>query len=78
MNHMGFHVTTSKKLNQYELSGCIFPPVRFFPNEYTACRWAKRTGRDVILKIKVEESWPLPDHKPARWTADYIRCWSVT
>ena len=73
----GFHVTTSKKLNQYRLSGCIFPPVRFFPNAYTASRWAKRTGRDVILKIPVMESWPLPDHKPARWTDDYIRSWDI-
>jgi hypothetical protein len=73
----GYHCTTKKKLLQYEQTRCILPPVRFWPNEYTARRWMKRTGRDVLLKIPIQKSYPMPDHKPARWTDDFIRKWEV-
>lgn len=76
-NKVGYHCTTEKKLEKYRISGCIMPPVRFFPNEQTARRWMLRTGRDILLEIKVSESWPLPDHKPARWTDEYIRNWKI-
>ena len=73
----GYHVTTKKKLARYELSNCILPPVRFFPNLLTAEKWQKRTNRDLILEIEVENSYPLPDHKPARWTEEIIRNWDL-
>jgi hypothetical protein len=72
---IGYHCTTAKKLSRYKQTGCILPPVRFWPNEFCAQQWMKRVGRDVLLQIKVEESYPLPDHKPARWTQECIRQW---
>lgn len=64
----GFHCTTPAKMRRYQTSGRIIAPVRFWPNLDTAKRWAKRTGRSVILKIRLEDiSYPLPDHKPALW-----------
>lgn len=74
---IGYHVTTKKKLDRYIQSGMILPPVRFFPNEYTARRWARRTGRELILKISCETSYPLPDHKPAYWTPEWVSSWEV-
>lgn len=74
---IGYHVTTLKKLSRYYTTGAILPPVRFWPNEETAKRWMKRTGRDTLLKIKCEVSHPLPDHKPAKWTNELIRKWEV-
>ena len=73
---IGYHVTTPHKLDRYKQSGCILPPVRFWPNKETALRWAKRTGRTIVLQIEVENSFPLPDHKPARWSGDIVRTWS--
>lgn len=72
---IGFHVTTEKKVSRYKGTGAILPPVRFWPNLYTARRWARRTGREVVLEIHVGESFPLPDHKPARWTPEIVREW---
>ena len=72
---VGFHVTTSKKLQRYELTGGILPPVRFWPTIDTAKRWCKRVNRDFILEIDCLVSHPLPDHKPARWTPELIRKW---
>ncbi len=64
----GYHCTTPAKVERYKASGRIIAPVRFWPNLETAKRWAKRTGRSVILKIRLEAiSYPLPDHKPAFW-----------
>ena len=71
----GYHVTSLKKLERYQQTGGILPPVRFWPSLDTALRWAKRTGRSVVLEIEAAESYPLPDHKPARWTPEMIRKW---
>ena len=73
----GYHVTTSKKLQKYKVTGGILPPVRFWPNKETADKWSKRTLRDVTLLIECETSYPLPDHRPARWTPEIIREWGV-
>ena len=73
----GYHCTTPRKLERYQQSGCILPPVRFFPNEETARRWMKRTGRNLLLVISVGSSWPLPDHKPARWSDEVVRQWVI-
>jgi hypothetical protein len=78
MSGGGFHVTTQRKLERYERTGAILPPVRYFPNELTARRWMKRTGRDTLLQIEVTgDSYPLPDHKPARWTNSLVRNWTA-
>lgn len=73
----GYHVTTNRKLEKYLQSKCILPPVRFWPNEYTAEKWRKRVNRDIILEIDIGSSYPLPDHKPARWTEEIIRDWKI-
>ena len=72
---IGYHVSTDKKLRRYITTGAILPPVRFWPNKYTANKWAMKTGRNVLLKIEVNESFPLPDHRPARWSPQIIRKW---
>lgn len=72
---VGYHVTTVKKLSRYVSTGGILPPVRFWPSKETALRWARRTGRTVILRIECGVSHPLPDHKPGRWTPEMIRDW---
>jgi len=71
-----YHVTTPKKVDRYLATGGILPPVRFWPSLCTAQRWAKRTGRSVILRFEAPHSWPLPDHKPARWTDQMVVDWS--
>lgn len=73
----GYHCTTPAKLARYQATGCILSPVRFWPSEDTARKWMTRTGRTVLLRIPVSRSWPLPDHKPARWTDDLVRTWEV-
>lgn len=73
----GYHVTTPAKLARYQATGAILPPVRFWPNEYTARGWSKRTGRPLILRFECEVSYPLPDHVPARWTSELVRSWEV-
>jgi len=72
---LSYHVTTPKKLERYRVTGAILPPVRFWPNLYTARRWAKKTGRRVILEIEVTVSYPMPDHRPAEWTPEHVRSW---
>ena len=74
---IGYHVTTPRKLQRYKKTGCILPPVRFWPNEYTAHKWAKKTLRSIILKIEVDQYYPLPDHRPACWTPHHINSWEI-
>jgi hypothetical protein len=74
---IGYHVTTPKKLDRYKSTGGILPPVRFWPTIDTAKRWAKRTSRPIILEIIYDKSYPLPDHKPAKWTNEIIKQWEV-
>lgn len=73
-----FHVTTDKKLGRYTVSRCILPPVRFWPNEETARRWMRRTGRNVLVAFpRPSETYPLPDHKPALWSPQTVHEWEV-
>jgi hypothetical protein len=69
----GWHVTTRKKMQRYRDSGCILPPVRFWPYLELAERWARRVGRNVIVKFECDTAYPLPDHKPAMWTPEMVR-----
>jgi hypothetical protein len=74
---VGYHVTTFKRMNRYRQTGGILPPVRFWPNLYLARQWQERTGRLVILKIQFRQTFPLPDHRPARWSPDCVTEWEV-
>lgn len=73
---IGYHVTTSKKYKRYQDTGGILPPVRFWRTIDTARAWAKKTKRDLILIINVDDNLahPLPDHQPRgmAWWADQI------
>lgn len=69
--------TTPKKYDKYLKTGGILPPVRFWPSLETAQKLAKRVSRTVILEIKCDVSYPLPDHKPARWTPEIIRSYRL-
>ena len=57
---IGYHVTTTKKLERYKRTGGILPPVRFWPNDFTAKKWARKTLRDVILRIECIDSESQP------------------
>jgi hypothetical protein len=75
-----YHVTTKNKLERYKATGCILSPVRGWAFLESAKAWAKKTGRDTIIELKCEESYPLPDHSPkghAFWTPEYIRNYKV-
>jgi len=73
----GYHCTTKKKLERYHVSKRIIAPVRFWPNRLTAERWAKRTGREIILRIRLDHiSYPLPDHKPAMFCPNDVTCFN--
>jgi len=52
---IGYHVTTYAKIERYIASGCILPPVRFWPDLATAQRWAEKTHRTEILVIECYE-----------------------
>lgn len=71
----GFHVTTTRKLARYQATGAILPPVRFWPTVETAQAWARKTHCPLILAIAVDVWYPLPDHRPARWTPRMVRQW---
>lgn len=75
---VAYHVTTPRKLARYQATGAILPPVRFWPDRVLAERWAKRTGRTLIAEFEVDESYPLPDHKPARWTPTIVSAFTIT
>lgn len=75
----GWHCTTKSKLARYKASGRIIAPVRFWPNKETAMRWATRTGRDLVIRIRLDHiSYPLPDHKPALWCPQDVTCFMAT
>ena len=52
----GYHVTTRKKFLRYLQIGGIQPPVRFWPAISDAERFAKQTGRRVIVRITVPDA----------------------
>ncbi len=79
MEHIiGYHVTTPRKSARYQATGCILAPVRFWRFLNSAIAYAHKTGQEVILEIKVESAFPLPDHKPrghAWWSPWNIQKW---
>ena len=77
---VGYHVTTEKKLQRYRDTGAILPPVRFWAFRDSAVAWARKTGRNVILRIAPKTVHPLPDHKPrghAYWTPEVVRGFEI-
>lgn len=52
---MVWHVTTLKKLNKYRETGYIKPPVRGWTNIQSAERFAKQTGRGVIIRLRFDK-----------------------
>jgi len=77
---IGYHCTTTSKLEKYKRTGCILPPVRFWIFENSARMWLKKTCRDVLLKIEVDTSYPLPDHKPnghGWWSPEHVRNYKI-
>lgn len=64
-----YHVTTPKKLQKYQATGAILPPVRFWSTEYSARKWMQKTGRTILLTfIAPKDSYPLPIKGGAYWT----------
>lgn len=72
---IGYHVTTPRKLARYEHTGGILPPVRFWSTPYAAERWARKTGRPIVLRIEVGEAFPLPIKGGAWWSREMVRRW---
>jgi hypothetical protein len=73
-----YHATTPRRLARYIQTGAILPPVRFWPDESSARRWAKRVGRTIVIEFdRPEPAYPLPDHKPALWTPSTVYDWRI-
>lgn len=73
-----YHVTTQKKLERFNRSGCILPPVRYWTTLYSALRWARRTGRLIILEFEEPLiSYPLPQKGGTKWSPEIIREWKI-
>lgn len=58
-----YHVTTKKKIQKYQKIGRILPPVRAWKNIESALDFSFRTGRTIILRIKLREATQLEGHK---------------
>ncbi len=58
-----YHVTTEKKLQRYRQTGCILPPVRAWENIEDALDFSFRTGRQIILRLRLKEKLRLDGHK---------------
>lgn len=77
---IGYHVTTPAKLARYQATGAILPPVRFWIHVASARAWGAKTQRNTIVRIRVENAYPLPDHRPrghAWWSEDVVRHWEI-
>jgi len=73
-----FHCTTTKKLDRYEKTGAILPAVRFWSTKFSAIKWMKKTGRNVLLSFeKPVNSYPLPIKGGAYWSDDLVRFWDI-
>ena len=64
-----YHVTTPKKFERYLRTGCILAPVRYWACRQSADRWARRTGRSVVVAFpEPAVSYPLPVGRGAKWS----------
>jgi len=74
----GYHCTTEKKLARYKRTGCILPPVRFWTTLYSAKKWLKKTGRNILLEFEApKNSYPLPIKGGAMWSNELVRTYEV-
>jgi hypothetical protein len=68
-----YHCTTPKKLKRYKASGGILPPVRFWSSEYSALKWMRKTGRNILLCFEApQRTYPLPIKGGAFWSDQII------
>jgi len=75
---MVYHATTRKKIKKYEETGVILPPVRYWTTKYSAMKWMKRVGRNILIGFQEpKESYPLPIKGGAKWSPEIIRNWEV-
>lgn len=58
-----YHVTTLKKFERYQKTGSILPPVRAWEKIEDALDFSFRTGRQIILRIKLPKKLRLEGHK---------------
>lgn len=73
-----FHCTTPKKLNRYNITGAILPPVRGWTTEYSARKWMKKVGRTILLVFnKPDRLYPLPIKGGAVWTDCLVNEWEI-
>lgn len=49
-----WHCTTPKKMQRYLKTGSILPPVRAWENYNDAIAWSFKTGRQIILRVKLK------------------------
>jgi hypothetical protein len=64
-----YHATTPKLMEKYQKSKRIIRPVRGFSTEAAAIEWARKVGRNIVLKIEADKPWKLPDHHNQYGTA---------
>jgi len=62
-NNWFWHVTTLKRLKKNERVGSMQPPVRAWKTSEKAIRFAKQTGRKIIIRIKIDDPKPLFGHE---------------
>lgn len=69
-----YHVTTTKKARKYITTGAILPPVRYWICAHSANRFARKTGRNIMLCFEEPEvSYPLPIKGGAKWSPNMVR-----
>lgn len=66
-----YHVTTQKKLERYNKTGSILPPVRAWEKIEDALDFSFRTGRQIILRIRLSNPKRLEGHKGKAMYSDY-------
>lgn len=77
-----YHATTVGKLEKYENTGLIYPPVRGFDTLEGVQEWARLVNsRTIILEFEVDVVQALPDHHNkyglAWWSPKLVTEWKV-
>jgi hypothetical protein len=71
-----WHVTTIRKMQRYEQSGCIKAPVHAWLTAPQAIRFGLQTGRRVIVRLTMDDRWkPLEGHQGAAAVLDEDLPW---
>ena len=69
---IGYHVTTEKKAERYKKTGCILARVNFFSDLSVAKRWARKKGRNLILRFECTFYHPHRMHEFSYWTPENV------